>query len=463
MSIQSRVGHLQSEIGMTRYHSKLFILIGIGWAFDNLFFQMLAIILPQLCIDFSLVGWRAGLPSFSMYVGSMLGNLAFGWSSDIYGRKPTFLLTLLLSSMATIALALSTSLTLVLLSTFLLGISVGGGLPIDGSLFLESIPPAKESLLALLSCFWPLGQVVAAVFAILIMPLHSCTVPDGCTDNYSWRYLCFILGVLSFFGFLLRSLGSVYESPLYLVSRDRNDEAFTILEAIAKQSDIVLDVTMQEFLDGDEENSHEDELLLPASADYSLYTALFKRSYISTTILMVLVWSFLGMGFNIFHGFLPDFLRRRGANATPRTITETYTAYMITSICGVPGSILAMVSSDSKFIGSKATLLASTLSTSICLVLFAVMVDDYGQLFASCLEAFSSNVMYGVLYYITPLAFPVELRGKGFGLCSAVSRLLGSFAPFIAGYLLEISFVIHLLVSAISLLVSFLLMFFISV
>ena len=41
----------------------------------------------------------------------------------------------------------------------LMGIGIGGNLPIDGSLFLEFIPLEQQKLLTLLSVFWPIGFV----------------------------------------------------------------------------------------------------------------------------------------------------------------------------------------------------------------------------------------------------------------------------------------------------------------
>ena len=139
-------------------------------------------------------------------MSAMLGNLVFGYLSDSYGRQRSFVFILLLSSMANISLSFSMSFDMVLFSTFLLGIGVGGGLPTDGNLFLESIPPNRESLLALLSCFWPVGQFGAAVLAIFLMPISSCTNNnDHCfqqhTENSSWRSLCFATGIFSFLDF----------------------------------------------------------------------------------------------------------------------------------------------------------------------------------------------------------------------------------------------------------------------
>ncbi|GKT90653.1 major facilitator superfamily transporter [Colletotrichum tofieldiae] len=54
------------------------------------------------------------------------------------------------------------------------------------------------------------------------------------------------------------------------------------------------------------------------------------------------------------------------------------------------------------------------------------------QLFFSCVEAFSQNIMYGVLYAFTPEIFPAPVRGAGTGVASFLNRAMGLLAPVLA-------------------------------
>ena len=45
----------------------------------------------------------------------------------------------------------------------LMGVGVGGNLPVDGALFLEFLPFESNKLLTLLSVWWPVGQLIAAI------------------------------------------------------------------------------------------------------------------------------------------------------------------------------------------------------------------------------------------------------------------------------------------------------------
>src|SRR6266852_3225556 len=52
----------------------------------------------------------------------------------------------------------------------------------------------------------------------------------------------------------------------------------------------------------------------------------------------------------------------------------------------------------------------------------------------NCGYSFTSNIMYGVLYAISPELFPTKDRGTGNALVAAANRIFGIMAPIIALY-----------------------------
>ncbi len=104
------------------------------------------------------------------------------------------------------------------------------------------------------------------------------------------------------------------------------------------------------------------------------------------------------MGYPLFNAFLPQYLQNAGKNAPPTPTNIVYRNYAITSIVGVPGSIIACYTVDIKYIGRKGTIAVSTLLTGIILFLFTISSNPNYQTTMSSLEAFFQNIMYGVLY-----------------------------------------------------------------
>lgn len=52
-------------------------------------------------------------------------------------------------------------------------------------------------------------------------------------DNWGWRYLVLTLGAITFCMFIARFTFTFYESPKFLVSRGRQDEAVAAVQGIA--------------------------------------------------------------------------------------------------------------------------------------------------------------------------------------------------------------------------------------
>ncbi len=118
---------------------------------------------------------------------------------------------------------------------------------------------------------------------------------------------------------------------------------------------------------------------------------------------------------------------------------------VILSVIGVPGALLAGWMVELPYMGRKGTLAIST-SKSRLIMLNELLI--YGPslalvitgvfLFASttsrtsnallgwnCGFTFTSNVMYGVLYAVSPELFPTKDRGTGNAIVASANRVLG--------------------------------------
>ncbi|KAJ3323922.1 hypothetical protein HDV06_000898 [Boothiomyces sp. JEL0866] len=422
-----------SKIGMGQYQWRLFFLCGMGWAADNMWFQGLAVILTPVYMEFKLSGWMIGAGSTSTYIGAMIGALLWGYVSDKFGRQPAFLWTLIISAVGGIFAALSTNIYMLCASLAFLGCGIGG------ALFLEFIPQEYQSLLTLLSLFWPVGQVVTSLIAWTVLPKYSCELMDDCgmDNNKGWRIVMTALSCISILMILARIFVlHFHESPKNLIARGKYQEAVDILNSLAKENNVQIDISAHDF--ARETGKQESHLLQD-------YAPLFKKEFCVSTIMIILIWVLVAVGYNIFNGFLPKFLQSSGLE--PLTIDETYRNYVIVSIAGVPGSILGTYLTDTS-LGRKGTMSVSTLLTAAALFLFTVLKSNVGQLIAACSESFLQNIMYGIIYTYTPEVFPTFIRGKAVGLASASGRLTGAFAPVLAGYLVSQSLTLPLYLSA---------------
>ncbi|KAL2814548.1 major facilitator superfamily domain-containing protein [Aspergillus cavernicola] len=434
------------DIGMGRYQWELFVLCGFGWLADNLWLQGIALTLPQLSLEFGVDENNVRFTTCALFLGLCLGASFWGIASDIIGRRPAFNFTLLITGVFGLAAGGGPNWVGTCGLYACLGLGVGGNLPVDGALFLEFLPFASGSLLTMLSVWWPVGNLISSLLAWAFIPNYTCPSEGPCSkeDNMGWRYLVISLGAITFVMFICRFfLFHLYESPKFLLSRGRQDDAVAAVHGIAYKNRVQtwLTVDILNEIGGYPENPTRQtldntEIVGRYMSKFSLerIRGLFATKKLGlTTVLLWFCWTTIGMGYPLFNAFLPQYLASSGGETSPPT-SIVYRNYAITSIVGVPGSVLACYTVDMKYVGRKGTMMISTLITGVLLFCFTASTDPDIQLVCTSLEAFFQNIMYGVLYAYTPEVFPAPYRGTGTGISSCLNRIAGLCAPIVAIY-----------------------------
>ncbi|KAJ2995291.1 hypothetical protein HDV02_000894 [Globomyces sp. JEL0801] len=209
----------------------------------------LAVIVSQINYEFKLEGFIGGISTTSAYIGMAIGAMYWGWISDIIGRRPAFMLTFFITAFFGFLAGTFHDIRLVSIMFGFMGLGIGGNLPIDGTLFLECIPASEQSLMTLLSLWWPIGQVMASVIAWIVLPSNSCDSmncnPD---DNWGWRYTTFILAFVTFAMSFSRQLFNLQESPKYLIARGRYEEAVEVLNYLALENGKVIHILPEDLM-----------------------------------------------------------------------------------------------------------------------------------------------------------------------------------------------------------------------
>ncbi|OJK03086.1 hypothetical protein ASPACDRAFT_76158 [Aspergillus aculeatus ATCC 16872] len=445
------------DIGMGRYQWELFAMCGFGWLADNLWLQGIALTLTPIAEEFGVSSTRVRFTTCALFLGLCIGASFWGIASDIVGRRLAFNTTLFLCSVFGVAAGGGPNWIGTCALYSCLGLGVGGNLPVDGALFLEFLPFASGNMLTMLSVWWPVGQLISSLLAWALIPNFSCDsglpscgdVASGvacCSkqDNMGWRYFVFTIGGLTFLMFICRFfLFHLYESPKFLLGRGRQADAVASVYGIAHKNKTKTWLT-EEILNeigGYQQEAQKEKL--SSTEIVKRYLSKFSFDHIAplfatkklamSTILLWFCWTTIGMGYPLFNAFLPQYLANNGSDGSSSTYIA-YRNYAITSVVGVPGSILACYTVEIKYVGRKGTMCIATLITGVLLFCFTASTDSNVQLVCSCLEAFFQNIMYGVLYAYTPEVFPAPNRGTATGISSCLNRIAGLCAPLVAIY-----------------------------
>ncbi|KNF00501.1 hypothetical protein PSTG_06192 [Puccinia striiformis f. sp. tritici PST-78] len=468
------------KVGMGRYQWKLLVLCGFGWLCDNMWLQSVAVILPRVQVHFRISDRWIGLLSTSIFFGMMIGAWIWGSYSDTYGRRGPFNGTLLMTAIFGLFCGFAPSFGWLCFSLVGLGIGVGGSMPTDGTLFLENIPKTRHYLLTGLSVFFSFGAVISSFLGLLILPGSSCKEPppgqtllcNSQVDNLGWRYLLITLGVLTFIMFGCRvALLSIEESPKYLISTGRAADAVLALEVISAQNGTRLTITEADVEDHSPgESSHIDHQYSslrdsPPSNDQSRPDPRPKTSLLHgsegweapitraignlkyrtgllmtpelkvTTLLVWAIWTVVSFAYTSFNVFLPVYLEKRHPEKSD--IEDTLKEYLLYTIAGCPASLLASWMIETR-LGRKKSMVLSAIGTSLGILAFLKIQSDLGIKISSMFISIMSTILYAVIYGYTPEVFPSSIRGTGYGIASALSRLSGMIGPLIVGLLMKI-------------------------
>ena len=324
--------------------------------------------------------------------GTVLGSFLWGWLGDRIGRRAS----ILLAGVIFIATSICGSMPDYrwnFLMCFVMGIGVGGMLPITFALMAEAIPARHRGWLMVL-----VGGDVAGAY-ILVSWLAA-----ELTPTYSWRIL-WLLGLPS--GVLLILLNRwIPESPRFLLQEGREAEARVVMARYGATL-----VEEQPSEPGDEEHRREG------------WAKLFSRPFLGLSAVVCLFGLGVGLVTFGFQLWIPSNLQRLGfSEVTSATILRD------SALLGFPATLV--IAGLYGFWSSKKTMILLAFVTAASLAGFVLLgdrvVEDRLRLdLLLVLPVTGISSILAVLIAYASETFPTPVRSRGTGLAAGASKLGG--------------------------------------
>jgi putative MFS transporter len=409
------------RLPVSAFHRRILTLIGIGMFFDGYDVYVAATVLgATLKSGFSTLAQNAQFISVT-FIGMMLGSFLTGFLGDRYGRRFTYQANLIIFGLASLASAFAPTMSVLILLRGVMGIGLGAELVAGYAAMTEFLPPqARGRLGGILN-----GAVVTSLpFSALVSAL---LIP-----RLGWRVMFAIGGVGALIVWYMRK--AMPESPRWLESVGRNEEAETMLQQIER-----------------EVARHKAPLAEPASApppsSGRTFSALFGPQLFS--------WLLVGattliVANTLIYGFvtwLPTFFVQQGLS-----IASSF-KYSFLMTMGAPvGAAIGALTADS--LGRKPAIIGASFMAILFGGIYPFIRDPVLLPLVGFFLVVSIYILVALLFAIyIPELFPTDVRMRAVGLCNTLGRTATIFTPFLVVFLFRMHGVKGVVILMIGLLV----------
>lgn len=429
--------------------------------------MLLSFIGPSARCEWNLTTTEASSLTSFVFLGMGFGAPSFGMLADRRGRLFALRCSTALTMLAGVGSAMSPTFSGLCFARMVVGFGLGG-VPVAYNLCAEYLPTKNRGVyLSSLEFFWSFGSMISAILAWTILPKQSWRVLLGATVS----------------PLVLLGLFLIYmpDSPMYLASKGRLDEAERTLRFISRLNRKPLPVGVLKVADQDKKKrdaefdarlsetdtnttSEQREMTnlqgnIYTDDEYSLsfFSSMkgyvwnrtpmkmqrllvpkFRKTTLSLWFLFFAV-AFLYYGLVLLTTTLKLMDDDSGgdgkkliclAHNSPDLTNADYRDITLSAFSELPGMIAAMVCIDT--LGRKKSTMLGFIVAAICFL--PVMQSSKRSVITAFLAIARSSSMasFTVLFAYSSEVYPTQIRGTGVGIANTFSRIAGMIVPLFA-------------------------------
>jgi putative MFS transporter len=394
------------------WHIRALLVMGSATFFDAFDVLAIAYVLPTLIGVWKLAPRTIGVLISSSFLGQIVGALFFGWLAERIGRLRCAKITIALYSLMSFLCAMSWNVPSLLMFSTIQGIGLGGEVPVAAA-YINEISRAKGRgrFFLIYELIFPMGLVGASLLGFWLVP------------RFGWRTMFLIGGLPAILVLVLFARNILPESPRWLVSKGRFDEAEEIvgqMERAARSGETVISSLAAPLP------------IAQAPRRETSWSELFQGIYRLRTIVVWFIW-------------ITTYFVTYGVNTWLPTIFRTYYKYsvanalrngVIINLAGLVGAFLCAMLVDR--MGRRPWfILAYALGAAPLIAIWIRGAANPREVIALVAISFmfiSGNSM--LVYLYTTEIYPTRLRTLGTGAASAWLRVASAAGPAIVGFAL---------------------------
>jgi MFS family permease len=377
-ALSSTLSDFQSTTPQQR---RALVAAALGWMLDAFDVMLYALVVSRIMVDLHMGKPVAGLLNTLTLLASGIGGLLFGFIADRIGRTRALMGSILTYSLCSFASGLSTSILMLAVFRFILGLGMGGEWNTGATLVAETWPDhLRARALALVQSSWAIGYALAAIVAGVMLRFTN------------WRYVFFV-GILPAL------------VTLWIQKDVQEPEMWRARRSLGAQA-VANEIT---FID--------------------LFSARFARSTLAL-LFMNLFGMFAWWGL---FTWIPPYLSlpvEHGGRGF--SVMNTTTLLVVLNLCGMfPG--YAGYGWVADRLGRRPSFILYTVTAAVLVPLYAMARNPTILMILGALVAFFGTGFFSGSGIIGSELFPTSVRARALGFTYNGARALSSIAPFVIG------------------------------
>ncbi|MGA9527280.1 MAG: MFS transporter [Terriglobales bacterium] len=409
------IGPVQLIRQATPGQRRTLLAASLGWMLDSFDAMLYALVLTHVMRDLGMTKSTAGLLSTLMLLASGIGGILFGFLADWMGRKRALLLSILTYSVCSFASGLSTSILMLAIFRFILGLGMGGEWNTGATLVAETWPDdLRAKAIAIVQSSWAIGFALAALVAGIVLRYAS------------WR-MVFFVGILPAI-VTLWIQNKVPESEMWTDQNKDRNLGLRSTQSWQRNS-------TAEALPGDSALQSQRIRRLKnsgAESEGSFFT-IFRSPYLKSTAALLFVNFFGLFGWWGLFQWIPAYLSlpiARGGRGFG--VMGTTSLLVVLNLFGMfPGYLSFGWAAD--ILGRRRAFMVYLLVAAILIPLYAMARSPAALLVLGTVVAFFATGWFSGCGVIGSEIYPTSLRARALGFTYTGARAMSSVAPFVIG------------------------------
>ena len=376
----------------------------LGWMLDAFDAMLYALVLTYVMRDLGMSKATSGLLYTLTLLASGIGGVFFGFLADRIGRKRALMLSILTYSICSFFSGLSTTVLMLAVCRFILGLGMGGEWNTGATLVAETWPDElRAKALSVVQSSWAIGYALAALVAGIVLRYAN------------WR-MVFFVGILP------------AVVTLWIQSRVPESQMW-LEQSKATPHNVVSHETLRE----DGADSSRTGVFAPHDQGSDSFFLIFRAPYGKSTMVLLLLNFFGLFGWWGLFTWIPPYLSlpvEQGGRGFG--IMGTTTLLIVLNLFGMfPGYLSFGWVAD--HLGRRKSFMLYTFAAALLVPLYAIARSQVVLLVAGTIIAFFATGFFSGSGIIGSEIFPTRVRARALGFTYNGARTMSSVAPYIIG------------------------------